>query len=91
MSVDSTLKLELRNRAIEKHETDPRLRAHIVGGWPSKRRTVLNQNTTLNTIPDIESTADEIDDSIIHRNNTPTRQLTPDAPSESNENDEIND
>ena len=64
-----------------------------MGGWPSKprRTTILNQNTILNTIPDIESTADEFDDGINHRNNTPTSQLTPAVPSESNENDDIND
>ena len=72
---------------------DPRLRAHIVGGWPSKprRTTLLNHITSLNTIPNNESTADEFDDSKNHRNNTLTSQLTPDAPPESNVNDDIND
>jgi hypothetical protein len=36
---DPFLKLELRNRNIEKNETDSDFRVHILHGWPFKNKS----------------------------------------------------
>lgn len=51
-SSDPFLKLELRNRDIEKNETDSDLRVHVLHGWPLQK---IKQISLKPTAPDLSS------------------------------------
>ena len=56
-SVDSSLCINLRNRKVLKHETDPAKRCKIVSSWPRTKTTGMAEGGTLPSMYDDKGNA----------------------------------
>ena len=75
--IDETLVLQLRSRNVEKNETNPHLRSHIVEGWPQLKSENIEKPHFYSSSPSSQPSDD--DDKLLASFNQPLHNLTDEA------------